>query len=82
MAVDRLGFAWVQYLGGELRKVDVTNVAKCSDPGYVLGQQGVTNFGMAFVSNSQFDACDRIYGNTYSGIPEGNMIGDFFTIDP
>jgi hypothetical protein len=42
MAVDRLGFAWVQYLGGELRKVDVTNVANCTDPGYVPGQTGVS----------------------------------------
>ena len=86
MAVDRLGFAWVQFAGGgELRKVDVTNVANCSDPGYLPGQQGVGNFGMAFVSNSQFDACDRIYGNTYSGLggyTEGDKIGDFITIDP
>jgi hypothetical protein len=85
MAVDRLGFAWVQYFGGELRKVDVTNVANCSDPGYVAGQVGVDNFGMAFVSNSQFDACDRIYGNSYSGLggyTEGVNIGDFVGIDP
>jgi hypothetical protein len=85
MAVDRLGFAWVQFFGGELRKVDVTNVANCTDPGYLPGQQGVENFGMAFVSNSKFDACDRIYGNTYSGIggySEGPNIGDFLTITP
>ncbi len=86
MAVDRLGFAWVQFNdGGSLRKVDVTNVANCVDPGYVLDQQGVGNFGMAFVSNSQSDACDRIYGNTYSGFggyTEGNKIGGFITIDP
>jgi hypothetical protein len=85
MAVDRLGFAWVQFFGGELRKVDLTNVSDCSDPGYVPSQLGFDNFGMAFVSNSQFDACDRIYGNSYSGIggyTEGNMIGDFVTIDP
>jgi len=85
MAVDRLGFAWVQFFGGELRKVDLTNVSDCSDPGYVPSQLGFDNFGMAFVSNSQFDACDRIYGNSYSGIggyTEGNMIGDFVAIDP
>ncbi|MFZ6178532.1 hypothetical protein [Nannocystis pusilla] len=82
MAVDRLGYAWVQYSGGELRTIDVTNVADCTDPGYVVGQQGITNFGMAFVSNSQSDACDRIYGNRASGLPEGNAISDFFAIDP
>ncbi len=86
MAVDRLGFAWVQYaIDGALRKVDLTDVSKCTDPGYVPGQQGVDNFGMAFVSNSQSDACDRIYGNTYSGLggyTEGVNIGDFISIDP
>ncbi len=85
MAVDRLGFAWVQYSGGELRKVDVTNVADCSDPGYLANQQGVGNFGMAFVSNSQSDACDRIYGNSYSGFggySEGPDAGDFLSITP
>ena len=85
MAVDRLGFAWVQFLGGDIRKVDVTDVSKCTDPGFIAGQNGVDNFGMAFVSNSESDACDRIYGNTYSGFggfSEGPNIGDFITIDP
>ncbi|MCY1005323.1 hypothetical protein OV079_06995 [Nannocystis pusilla] len=42
MAVDRLGYAWVQFNGtGELRKVDVTNVADCSDPGFLPNQNGV-----------------------------------------
>ncbi|MCY1008074.1 hypothetical protein OV079_21450 [Nannocystis pusilla] len=85
MAVDRQGFAWVQFVGGELRKIDVTDVANCEDPGYAPGQLGVDNFGMAFVSNSQFDQCDQIYGNTYSGIgpfSEGPNIGDFIGIDP
>ncbi len=85
MAVDRLGFAWVQFFGGDLRKVDVTDVTKCSDPGFVPGQNGVMNFGMAFVSNSESDACDRIYGNSYSGLgpfSEGPNIGDFITVDP
>jgi hypothetical protein len=65
-----------------MRKVSVTNVAICSDPGYALGQTAVANFGMAFVSNSESDACDRIYGNTASGQAEGNNIADFFAIDP
>ncbi|MBZ5714113.1 hypothetical protein [Nannocystis pusilla] len=86
MAVDRLGYAWVQFNGtGQLRKVDVTNVADCSDPGFAPGQVGVNNFGMAFVSNSEVDKCDRIYGNTYSGFggySEGPNAGDFITIDP
>ncbi|MCY1063616.1 hypothetical protein OV090_02520 [Nannocystis sp. RBIL2] len=86
MAVDRLGYAWVQFNGtGELRKVDVTNVSDCSNPGFLPNQNGVKNFGMAFVSNSDSDKCDRIYGNTYSGFggySEGVNVGDFLTIDP
>jgi hypothetical protein len=56
----------------QLRKVDVTNVANCSNPGFVPGQGASSNFGMAFVSNSAFDKCDRIYGNHYNGVAEGN----------
>ena len=82
MAVDRQGYAWVQYQTGDLRTVDVTNVGNCTDPGYQEFQMGITNFGMAFVSNSQFDACDRIYGVRATGIPEGNAISDLFSIDP
>jgi hypothetical protein len=85
MAVDRLGFAWIQFSGGDLRKVSVGDLTQCDDPGYTQGQMGVNNFGMAFVSNSISDPCDRIYGNTWNGIPpfsEGVNVGDFITIDP
>jgi len=87
MAVDRLGFAWVMFSNplGKIWKLDVTNVAKCTDPGYNPGQMGVNYFGMAFVSNSQFDQCDQIYGNTFDGFggfSEGPNIGDFLTVDP
>ena len=87
MAVDRLGFAWVMFNNpqGEIWKVDVTNVAKCTDPGYNQGQMGVNYFGMAFVSNSEADQCDALYGNTFNGIGgfgEGPNIGDFLTVNP
>ena len=87
MAVDRLGFAWVMFNSpqGEIWKLDVTNVGNCTDPGYNQGQMGVNYFGMAFVSNSQFDQCDQIYGNTFDGFggfAEGPNIGDFLTVDP
>ncbi len=78
MAVDRLGYAWVEYPSGALRKIAVTDLTDCTDPGYPIGQQGILNFGMAFVSNSAFDKCDRIYGSEYSGFP----MNDFFDIDP
>ena len=87
MAVDRLGFAWVMFNTpqGEIWKVDVTDVSKCSDPGYNQGQQGINYFGMAFVSNNEFDQCDQIYGNTFDGFggfQEGANIGDFLSVDP
>jgi len=85
MAVDRQGYAWVQYMDGDLRRVPVTDVSQCEDPGYAPGQGGVNLFGMAFVSNSNVDVCDRIYGATYDGIgpfSEGPNFGDFVAIDP
>jgi hypothetical protein len=63
----------------------VGDLTQCEDPGYNAGQMGVNNFGMAFVSNSISDPCDRIYGNTWNGIPpfsESANVGDFITIDP
>lgn len=85
MAVDRLGFAWIQFSDGDLRTVPVNDLTQCSDPGYAPGQMGVFNFGMAFVSNSAADPCDRIYGNTWNGIPpfsESPNAGTFLGIDP
>jgi hypothetical protein len=87
MAVDRLGFAWVMFNTpqGEIWKLDVTNVANCEDPGYNQGQMGINYFGMAFVSNSKFDQCDQLYGNTFDGFggfSEGPGFGDFLTLDP
>src|SRR5690606_38197412 len=61
MGVDRQGSAWVQFSDQQIRKVDVTKVSECSDPGFVPGQDGVKNFGMAFVSNSADDKCDQLY---------------------
>jgi len=82
MGVDREGFAWVQFSDQEIRKVDITDVSQCSDPGFVTGQDGITNFGMAFVSNSAQDPCDRLHGNHYNFKAEGDKIAEFFSVDP
>lgn len=82
MGVDRQGFAWVQYSDLKLRKIDVTDTTQCSDPGFAPMQNGIENFGMAFVSNSAADKCDRIYGNHYNGTAEGDMVSEFFSVDP
>jgi hypothetical protein len=82
MGVDRQGSAWVQFSDLQIRKVDVTDTTVCSDPGFVPGQDGIENFGMAFVSNSADDKCDRLYGNHYNFAAEGNMVAEFFSVDP
>jgi len=82
MGVDRQGFAWVQFSDQQLRKIDVTKVSECSDPGFVPGQDGIKNFGMAFVSNSAEDRCDRLHGNHYNLIAEGDKVSEFFSVDP
>ena len=82
MGVDREGFACVQFSDQQIRKIDITDVSKCSDPGFVPGQDGITNFGMAFVSNSAQDPCDRLHGNHYNFKAEGDKVAEFFSVDP
>ncbi|MBA3549420.1 MAG: hypothetical protein H0T76_23340 [Nannocystis sp.] len=82
MGVDRQGSAWVQFSDQQIRKIDVTKVSECSDPGFVPGQDGIKNFGMAFVSNSAEDQCDRLYGNHYNFVAEGDQVSEFFSVDP
>jgi hypothetical protein len=46
---------------------------------------GIGYFGMAFVSNSESDQCDSLYGNSFDGFggfSEGPGIGDFLNVDP
>jgi hypothetical protein len=87
MAVDRLGFAWVMLNNpqGDIFKIDVTQPNNCIDPGYNPGQMGFEYFGMAFVSNNEFDQCDSLYGNTFDGFggfSEGPNVGDFINLNP
>ena len=82
MGVDREGSAWVQFSDKQIRKIDITDVSKCSDPGFVPGQDNIGNFGMAFVSNSAEDTCDRLHGNHYNFKAEGDMVAEFFSVDP
>jgi hypothetical protein len=48
MAVDQNAIAWVQYLDGNLFRVDTGN-ASCSATSYAPNQDGITDFGMGFV---------------------------------
>lgn len=93
MAVDRKGIAWVMFNQSQkIYHIDLqTFPLQCTDPGYVVGQSdgmghGPWNhYGMAFVSNSIDDRCDKLYGNTFdgSGFSEGPIgTGEFIVLDP
>jgi len=85
MGVDRNGIAWVMFQSGDLYTLDVNNPNICVDPGYVPGGNGFQLFGMAFVSESVDNPCDRLYGNTYSGgfgFQEGPNFGTLGSLDP
>jgi hypothetical protein len=85
MGVDRNGIAWVMFQDSDIRTVDVNNPAQCLDPGYNPGQLGFGLFGMAFVSNSAEDQCDRLYAQSYTGnlgFQEGPNIGKLGSLDP
>ncbi|MEZ4454417.1 MAG: hypothetical protein R3B09_33505 [Nannocystaceae bacterium] len=75
MGIGRDGYAWIQdtapqglnsYIG-DLYRLDVNNPANCTDPGYTPGANGWIHFGMAFVSESADDPCDRLYGQHWNG---------------
>ena len=67
MSVDRNGYALVMFQNDDIYTVDVNNPNMCADPGYQPGQLGFNKFGMGFVSNSQFDPCDKLYAHSWSG---------------
>ena len=74
MGVSRKGRAWVQYGSGDIYTVDLKDPGSaCKDPGFTPGAPLFPNFGMAFVTNSSDDPCDKLYA--HSGIEPG-LIGD------
>lgn len=78
MGLGRDGRAWIQYGGGDLYTVDVSDPATCVDPGYMPGQHGITTFGMGFVSNGPTDPCDQLYGHS-SGLGSSGMLATLDT---
>ena len=92
MGVGRDGYAWVQDtalmgLGsvGDLFRMNVSNPADCTDPGYTPGANGWAHFGMAFVSQSDINPCDSLYGAHWDGqlggFGEGANIGKLGVFD-
>ncbi|MCA9638658.1 MAG: hypothetical protein KC420_21660, partial [Myxococcales bacterium] len=94
MGVGRDGKAWIQtthldlnqgiYIG-DLFELDVINPANCTDPGYNPGANGWIHFGMAFVSESEQNPCDRLYGQHWNGVAgqwsEGPGVGKLGVFD-
>lgn len=86
MGVSRKGRAWIQYMNGDLFTVDINDPGDplhCKDPGFQSGHPLFPNFGMAFVANSIWDPCDKLYA--HSGIaPDliGEDVGALGVIDP
>jgi len=94
MAVDRKGKAWVMFRStSDIFHIDLTQGAplNCVDPGYTPNQMGggpnqpYGYYGMAFVTNSEIDPCEKLYGNTFddTSFSEGPLgEGDFLVLDP
>jgi hypothetical protein len=86
MGISRDAKAYVQYQpGGDIFTFDV-NTGTCDDPGFAPGQSGFSQFGMAFVSESEADPCDDLYalrmqGATPTECP-GSICGSLGRIDP
>lgn len=66
MAVDRRGIAWVLFSDGHIYNVD-TATAICNPTQYRSGQQGYTQFGMGFVSNTAGSQDESLYLSSYDG---------------
>jgi hypothetical protein len=57
----------------------------CMDPLYQPGQLGFNKFGMGFVSNDQFDPCDKLYAHSWNGqggFSEGPNTGRMGRLEP
>jgi hypothetical protein len=60
MGVDRSATAWVLFSSGNVFKVSTTD-ASCTTSTRQVGQDGLTNFGMGFASNSVGSTDDTLY---------------------
>lgn len=85
MSVDRNGIAHVMFQNDDIYTIDVNNPNQCLDPMYQPGQLGFNKFGMGFVSNDQFDPCDKLYAHSWNGqggFSEGPNTGRLGRMEP
>jgi hypothetical protein len=78
MSVDRSLTAWVLFDSGQIYKVD-TSTAKCSQTGFLPGQQGFTTFGMGFVADQQNSATETLFITQADASPSDNQLGSIDT---
>jgi len=85
MSVDRNGIAHVMFQNDDIYTIDVNNPNMCLDPMYQPGQLGFNKFGMGFVSNDEFDPCDKLYAHSWNGqggFSEGVNVGRLGRLEP
>ncbi|MEZ4365734.1 MAG: hypothetical protein R2939_05540 [Kofleriaceae bacterium] len=74
MSVDRNAVAWILYSSGEIFQVPVDTLA-CTNSGFVPEQQGMSLFGMGFVSDTAGGATEQLFiaGGDLAGTPGGKL---------
>jgi hypothetical protein len=70
MAVDRTGFAWVNFSDGNLFKVSTAD-ASCAATSYVPDQEGFHTYGMAFATNGATSIEETLYVVGIEGLNAG-----------
>lgn len=66
MAVDRKGVAWVLFSDGKIYNVD-TATATCTATNFQPNQQGLSTFGMGYVSDSPGSEAETLFIADYYG---------------
>lgn len=81
MAVDRQGVAWILFNDGRIYHVDVTTAA-CTATSFQPGQQGLTTFGMGFVSDAPGSEQETLFIADYNGSGIASIDTATLTVSP
>ncbi|EYF03129.1 hypothetical protein [Chondromyces apiculatus] len=81
MAVDRQGTAWILFNDGRLYNVDTQN-AVCTATSFQPGQQGLTRFGMGYVSDAPGSSDEKLYIADFNGSGIATIDTTSLTVTP
>lgn len=81
MAVDRKGIAWILFSDGRIFNVDTTTAA-CNATSFQPGQQGLSLFGMGYVSDSPGSEAETLFIADYNGSGIATIDTDTLTVTP